>query len=84
MHVQSCCFAVVFVVVVLSCCRGGGCLSSLLLVADPGGAGPGAASPPLPRYPKDRIPGSTTHYCIKSSCSGAKLEKFRPPTLDHF
>ena len=35
----------IFLTLSLSC-RGGGCLSSLLLVADPGGAGPGAASPP--------------------------------------
>ena len=58
----------IFLTLSLSC-RGGGCLSSLLLVADPGGAGPGAASPPAIWRT-----GSTTHYCIKSSCSGSKLE----------
>ena len=59
----------IFLTLSLSC-RGGGCLSFLLLVAFPGGAGPGAASPP----PAIRRTGSTTHYCIKSSCSGSKLE----------
>ena len=60
----------IFLTLSLSC-RGGGCLSFLLLVAFPGGAGPGAASPPPPAI---RRTGSTTHYCIKSSCSGSKLE----------
>ena len=70
----------IFLTLSLSC-RGGGCLSSLLLVADPGGAGPGAAgggggggAPPPPPPPAIWRTGSTTHYCIKSSCSGSKLE----------
>ena len=71
----------IFLTLSLSC-RGGGCLSFLLLVAFPGGAGPGAAGgggggaapPPPPPPPAIRRTGSTTHYCIKSSCSGSKLE----------
>ena len=59
----------IFLTLSLSC-RGGGCLSSLLLVADPGGLGRGLPPPP----PAIRRTGSTTHYCIKSSCSGSKLE----------
>ena len=84
MHVQSCDFAennyFFDVVIVLSWWW---LLKLPITSGRSRGAGPGAASSP-PRYPKDWIPGSTTHYCIKSSCSGAKLEKFCPPTLDHF
>ena len=65
----------IFLTLSLSC-RGDGCFNSLVLGADPGGL-----PPPPPAIWRS---GSTTHYCIQSSRSRPKLEKFCPPTIDHF